>query len=284
MSDDGKKWLAADIKAPNNMADAAMSYFGTRDLGAKKILQYLMDLVPLTSAVDFGTGNGRWLATALELGATEVRGYDVPAMPTDRLMIPQESYTPADLSAPMEFGRKYDIAISTEVAEHIEPECAAQFVANICASSDLVLFSAALPYQGGVGHLNETWVEYWAKRFREHRFACYDIIRTQFWHDGSVRSFYRQNLLVFARFNSAKELQARGFAPTDRPLTLIHPEQYLKVIGNGLPPELRQVGPDVTQYYHCVTKTPDEVDADEDRIVYGPAKIGWDAILKHFGT
>ncbi len=284
MSDDTKDWSPQYMSGPNKMADAAMAYFNTTDLSAAKIIGFLTDLVPIRSAVDFGTGRGLWLATAMRHGAKDIRGYDIPGTPTDRLHIPADCFTPADLGAPMAFDRRYDLAVSTEVAEHIETERAGQFVANIAATSDLVLFSAAVPYQGGIGHLNENWIEYWNRRFGKHGYQCFDILRTRFWHDGSVRSFYRQNLLVFARGAPAETLVAKGHAPTETPLSMIHPEQYLKVIGNALPHELRRVGPDVTQYYHAVTRDPDEVDADPGRISYGKDPIGWAVILKHFGA
>jgi len=41
---------------------------------------------------------------------------------------------------------------------------------------DNVLFSAAIPNQGGTGHINEQWQEYWAEKFYANGFGaelCY---------------------------------------------------------------------------------------------------------------
>ena len=40
-----------------------------------------------------------------------------------------------------------------------------QLVATITKHGDAVLFSAAIPGQGGQDHLNEQWPEYWQKKF-----------------------------------------------------------------------------------------------------------------------
>lgn len=284
MSDDKKEWAPQYISGPNEMSDAAMAYFRTGDVGQQKVLSYLKQIAPYESVVDFGTGRGTWLLAAMGLGVSDIRGYDIPGTPVEELRIPPTHFIEADLGAPVDAGRSFDLAVSTEVAEHIEPERAAQFIANLAAASNLVLFSAAIPYQGGVGHQNELWVEYWAKRFLKHGFRCHDILRPKFWHDGGIRSYYRQNLLIFAKGEQSEKLSTQGFFETEQPLSLIHPEQYLKAVGRPLPPESKRVGPDVTQYYDCVTKHPDEIDADQSRHIYGKDRIGWGAILDHFGT
>jgi hypothetical protein len=283
MSDDDNAWSRQWMPGPNEMSDAAQAYFGTGERGMEKILSFVQDIVPFRSAVDFGTAEGAWLVAARQLGATEILGYDLPGTPLDRLKIPVRCFVERDLSLPITPDRSFDIAISTEVAEHVDPDRVAVFIANVAAASDLVLFSAALPYQGGIGHQNELWAEYWAKRFQDHGFACFDILRPHFWHDGSIRSYYRQNIFLYARGAPAIELENQGFKPTARPLSLVHPEQYLKAIGRALPPELRRIGQDVTQYYDCVTRSPDAIDADADRQKYGRGEVGWKAILDFFG-
>lgn len=268
----------------NPMSDAAMRYFGAGDCSQTKVLKHVLSLIPAKSVVDFGTGTGSWLAAALEHGVNDIQGFDIETPPPSELKIPTKNFTATNLGLPIDLGRTYDLAISAEVAEHLHPSQANTFIDNIAASSDLVLFSAALPYQGGVGHRNEFWAEYWAKLFRARGFSCFDILRPLFWHDGSIRSYYRQSLLLFARGVMESTLQNQGFSRTDRPLSLVHPEQYLKIVGRGLPPDLRNIGSDVTQYYDCVTQSPEDVDASDTRRHYGEEKIGWDAVMKHFGV
>jgi len=266
------------IDGPSEMAKAAMAYFGTNDRSQDMVLKALHDLVPFASAADFGTGRGSWLKSAIAMGVRDVHGYDIPEIPVEQRQFPADRFTPADLGQPITLGRRFDLAISTEVAEHLPKEHAATFIANVAQAADLVLFSAAIPYQGGAGHVNENWVEYWARMFFALGFQAFDILRPRFWNEAAIRSYYRQNLLVFARNEAAARLTAAGIAPTAMPLSLVHPEQYLKAVGRAQPPELARVGADVRHYYDCVTKTPAEIDAVPDRRAYGAEPVGWNAV------
>lgn len=265
------------IDGPSEMAKAAMAYFGTGDQSQAKLLHAVHTLVPFASLVDFGTGRGSWPKAAIEMGVTDVRGYDIPEIPVEQRQFPPERFFPADLGQPVSFERRFDLSVSTEVAEHLPKQDAAQFVTNVCGPSDLVLFSAAIPYQGGAGHVNENWVEYWAKLFAENGFECFDILRMRFWNDASIRSYYRQNVLLFAKAEAAERVKVAGHAPPPNAPSLIHPEQYLKSIGRALPPAQARVGADVRHYYDCVTKPPAQVDV-EDRHCYGKDGVGFGAI------
>ena len=269
--------------AENPMSDAAMAYFKTGDRSHRRVLDFALDLVPVRSVVDFGTARGGWLRAAKAAGVAEIQGFDIVDTPAEDLVIPPQAFSCTDLGQPLALGRRYDLAISTEVAEHIAFDRAGTFIDNVTSASDFVIFSAAPPYQDGAGHVNELWAEYWAKHFQARGFTCYDILRPRFWHDAAVRSYYRQNLLIFARAKVAGALAAKGLAPTALPLSMIHPEQYLKVIGRALPPEWRRIAEDVTLYYDCVTKAPETLDADPGRHRYGKDSVGWRAILERYG-
>jgi hypothetical protein len=266
------------IDGPSEMARAALDYFGARDRSQPMVLSFLHGIVPFGSVADFGTGRGAWLKAAIDLGVNDVRGYDIPEIPVEERSFPPELFTAADLGLPIDCGRRFDLAVSTEVAEHIPRHQAATFVANVASAADLVLFSAAIPYQGGAGHVNENWAEYWARLFAAEGLSCHDPIRLRFWNEASIRSYYRQNLLVFARGAAASALARAGHAAVDLPLSLVHPEQYLKAVGRALPPPLARVGADVRHYYDCVTRAPSEIDADPARRTYGAEGVGWGAV------
>ena len=70
-------------------------------------------------------------------------GYEVHGV--HMLMIPEKCFQPTDLSKPFKVFKKYDMAMSLEVAEHLPEESADGFVKGLCMSSDIVLFSAAHP-------------------------------------------------------------------------------------------------------------------------------------------
>ena len=114
------------------------------------LLGRLAQVHPFSSVADVGCGGGNWLYAARSLGATRLAGFDLVPVPDEALAIERELITITDLTKRMENQARYDIAISTEVAEHVGSEHADTFIANLCGFSDIVLFSAALPYQGGM--------------------------------------------------------------------------------------------------------------------------------------
>ena len=264
------------------IAKVAQDYFRKPDLSQKKVMDFVMSLADISSTVELGSSSGRWTREAMNRGVTDIRAFDLHEVPEAELLIPADAFSARDLGLPLDLGRKYDLAISTEVAEHVTPKNVFAFIANICNASDLVLFSAAIPYQGGEHHQNEMWAEYWAKIFAAHGFDCFDILRMRFWNDGSIRSFYRQNLFIYARGDRAEQLRSAGHNSTEQPLSLVHPEQYLKHIAGGLPPEARRAKDDTRLYYDAVTTSPEQMDA-AGRHHYGADVTGWDAVLAQFG-
>ena len=66
------------------------------------------------------------------------------------------------------------------------------------AHLDRVLSSAAIPHQGGTGHINERWQSWWAALFQKNGFGAA-------WHQPDIRNceevefWYRQNMVLYAR-------------------------------------------------------------------------------------
>ncbi|WP_449394980.1 hypothetical protein [Devosia riboflavina] len=84
-----------------------------------------------------------------------------------------------------------------------------------------VLFSAAIPGQGGVGHLNEQWQSYWADHFAAHGYKPYDVLRDKIWTDEAVPAWYRQNAILFLNDETAVAL---GLTASDPALLdRVHP-------------------------------------------------------------
>src|SRR5579859_4260169 len=99
------------------------------------IVPLLLELVQPQSVIDVGCGTGSWLRTFREHGIQQLRGFDGPWLDTAKLLIPQELFTRADLDKPLQVDRRYDLAISLEVAEHLKPESADGFVASLTSLS-----------------------------------------------------------------------------------------------------------------------------------------------------
>lgn len=172
---------------------------------APTVLNILKDWIEFNNIVDFGCGNKSW-----DTGLCPYTGIDfnVPGVDID-----------ADLRLPLDVGR-YDLCISTEVAEHL-PE-SDTFIDNLCRASDQILFSAAIPGQEGENHINCHWQSYWAAKFKERGFyPFYKDIRTPVWNNEDVAPWYRQNMVLYT-----KNLPTREYE-----LDKVHPRMYSNALG-----------------------------------------------------
>lgn len=160
---------------------------------------------------DIGCGTGTFLAMALNWGATEALGFEGSWVEPAMLDDPRITFTPTDLEQPLQAPR-VDLALCLEVAEHLSPARAAGFVADLVAMAPAVLFSAAIPGQGGVGHVNEQWQSFWATHFAGHGYRAFDIIRPAIWSDDAVPAWYRQNAVLYLNVETARRL---GLTPTE---------------------------------------------------------------------
>ena len=84
-----------------------------------------------------------------------------------------------------------------EVAEHLPETAAASLVESLVNLSSVVLFSAAIPMQGGTNHINEQWPEYWRRLFQVHGYRMLDLIQREIWKNAAVKFWYRQNTFLF---------------------------------------------------------------------------------------
>jgi len=166
---------------------------------------------------DIGCGTGTFLAAS---GASYQFGIEGAWVTPDMLDHPAIVFQSHDLEQRFT-GSRVDLALSLEVAEHLSPARAESFVADLCAMAPAILFSAAIPGQGGVGHVNEQWPSYWAAHFAAHRRLAYDVVRDKIWTDEAVPAWYRQNAILFLDAQTADSL---GLSPTDPALLdRVHP-------------------------------------------------------------
>ena len=191
---------------------------------ADVIMPLVLQTTGAKSVVDVGCGVGTWLAACAQLGITDYQGIDGPYA-VELLQIPRERFTVADLRAPLTFDRRYDLAISVEVAEHLPAEVGPAFVKQLTHAAPIVLFSAAIPGQGGTGHINERWLSEWASLFAQHDYFPVNAIRPLIWDRPEVEWWYRQNILLYMR---------RDHLPTNytplRLIDVVHPELFTRTL------------------------------------------------------
>jgi len=166
---------------------------------AHEILPQLLKLLPCTSVVDIGCGTGSWLRVCKELGVETVLGLDGDYVSVDSLQIHPSEFQSVDLTEPPLLKRNFDLALSLAVAEHLPETSADKFVHFLTESAAAVLFSAAIPGQGGTDHINEQWPEYWARKFEQRGYVTIDILRNSLWDNEKVMWWYAQNLILYVR-------------------------------------------------------------------------------------
>jgi SAM-dependent methyltransferase len=189
---------------------------------AAEILPVLLRFSEASSVVDVGCGEGAWLQVASRLGVKEVHGIDGDYVQAERLLISKSMFQAADLTRPISVGRRFDLAVCLEVAEHLPPQSAAPLVASLVSLAPAILFSAAIPGQGGINHLNERWPSYWQSLFGAHGYKAVDCIRPLVWANPRVAWWYAQNAIIYAADSWLEQFPT--LVPDAGPLrSLIHP-------------------------------------------------------------
>ena len=135
------------------------------------------NLNPFT-IIDMGCGPGMYVAALREIGLREVFGYDIDKRVANREAEGLFKESIFDVSHPA------DVVLCIEVAEHIpqirELDIAAAIARNTIMGGTLI-WSAAHPGQGGVGHINCQPKEHWEKLLS---------------HEGMRRDFRRENHML----------------------------------------------------------------------------------------
>lgn len=127
-----------------------------------------------------------------------------------------------DLEQKLTFERKFDLAVCLEVAEHLSPAAAGNIVDTLTNASDVVWFSAAVPYQGGQNHINEQPLSYWVNLFEARGYVLADVLRPLWWNQGSAFVWYRQNSVLFFRGSP----RFAKTPPSTSIIDVIHPELF----------------------------------------------------------
>ncbi len=209
-----------------------INFYKNLELGvlksSKELVPIICSMFSPKSILDVGCGNGIWLNTFSEHGISDYQGLDGDYVEQGFFKANYEQFKAADLETEINLNRKFDIAISFEVGEHLEMSKSVNLVKTLCNHADVIVFSAAIPFQSGTNHINEQNQSFWAKLFKDQGYEAFDSIRPLIWHNSKIAYWYRQNIVVY------KNNQKGGVLNLNE-LDKMHPELYFRLNGkNGL--------------------------------------------------
>ncbi|HEY9769023.1 MAG TPA: methyltransferase domain-containing protein [Coleofasciculaceae cyanobacterium] len=199
---------------------------------AQEIVPLVLELVQPCSVVDIGCGSGEWLSVFNQHGIEDILGIDGDYVDQKSLTISPNKFVSFDLTKAFTIDRKFDLVVSLEVAEHLPAESAEIFIDSLTRLGSAILFSAAIPFQGGTQHINEQWPEYWIELFKSKNYEAIDCIRPQIWQNQNVEYWYIQNTFMFVQkdYLEQHELLKDNWEKSEKSrYSLVHPQMYLQL-------------------------------------------------------
>jgi Methyltransferase domain len=208
---------------------------------ARAIATIVYELLQPGSVVDVGCGWGSWLLAFHECGVERLLGVDGDHVNTDRLLIDPACFNRQNLAATFAIHGSFDLAICLEVAEHLPRRNARHLVRTLTTIAPAVLFSAAVPSQGGSNHINEQWPSYWRGLFKAENFRMFDCVRPRIRERQDIQWWYRQNLVIYVRTDAISSYLQLG--PESQlgneiewvHVSLVRPDRNVRTIVRKLP-------------------------------------------------
>ena len=192
---------------------------------AARVWPLVFQYVNPQTIIDVGCGIGTWLYVAQQYGK-EITGLDFYPKEED-LLIPPERFIRHNLSHPIQLTGRFDLAVCLETGEAIPNSASGTLVRSLCGLSDVILFSAAIPNQGGTFHINEQWPEFWRSLFALHGYVPVDCLRERIWNDNGIESWYRQNIMFYVSAAKVLESPWSTLAPANPAMfRVIHPSLW----------------------------------------------------------
>ena len=192
---------------------------------AEQVLPVLFSIFKPQSIIDIGCGLGNWIEVAKKMGVEEVVGVDGSYVNRTLLKIDDKEFIEKDLTKPFDLNTKFDLAICLEVAEHLPETSSDTLIQSIVAHTDVVMFSAAIPGQGGQNHINEQWPTYWQELFQKYDYDMIDFFRPKIWNNTKIERWYRQNMFLVVK--KGHTLSDQG---SKEIVSLVHPELLSAII------------------------------------------------------
>ncbi len=101
-------------------------------------------------------------------------------------------------------------------------------VKSLTNHSDTILFSAALPYQGGQNHINEQYFQYWVAKFNKLGYEFNSDLREEIWDNEKVDWWYRQNIFIVKKKSDSPINQSKKINSSYHPVYIEAKNEQLK--------------------------------------------------------
>jgi hypothetical protein len=191
----------ANFYSPNYFSSSIFKY----DYAA--IVESIISEYNPKRIIDFGCGTGD-LARAFasqEVAVEAIDGYSIP----DFSNYNNIRFTKVDLndfdatnSFLKQFDLKFDLAISIEVAEHLNPAMSMSFIHWLTSSADVIVFSAAVLNQDGDGHINCRSRLDWYSMIKQNSFVIADTLRQHFKFNQRLALWHKLNIVDYIHKDS----------------------------------------------------------------------------------
>lgn len=161
---------------------------------ANRLATWIKENINPKKVVDIGCGPGTYVYSLID-NDVNAYGYDIDDRVEGKDYLKKLSL--------FEVNDKSDVVICLEVAEHIETSLSDSIVDSIIRNVNddgMIIWTAAIPGQGGVGHINCQTKEYWEEKFISRGFYRDFVIENnllEYIRSGPYMGWFLQNLIVF---------------------------------------------------------------------------------------
>lgn len=180
--------------------------------------------------IDVGCGDGSWIDAFRKEGLT-CWGLDGPWSPcADAIKLDMANARLAELEGMVPDA--VDFILCLEFLEHLPADAAEGWLEWMAGRSRALVLSAAVPWQGGTGHINEQWPDYWQRKLSRLGYTACDGIRPLIWNDRRVAPWYRQNVVLYFRGDPGDRVSDMSLnawrSVIQNPLAMVHPDVMLR--------------------------------------------------------
>jgi 2-polyprenyl-3-methyl-5-hydroxy-6-metoxy-1,4-benzoquinol methylase len=165
---------------------------------AKRLSAWIADVLKPNKVLDIGCGPGTYVEEMRKQGLNAF-GYDIDDRVKGKPFLTQQSLFDVEDTG--------EVVICLEMAEHIDSirnKEITETLINCLAPGGFLIWSAAAPGQGGVGHVNCQTKEYWEQLFLKlpvKRLIDVEEVLLTYIKNGYHMGWFAQNLMVFEKTN-----------------------------------------------------------------------------------